>query len=159
MASDGAWGSLAEHDDELAAQWDGYATIPEPGEHDALDAFCASKGIDHRALVRLGARLSDPLILAYAFTGGAKYRHLETGRRWVSNGAEFTRLKIVPAGAGQADVVIVSESETDACRLIGLFPRCCPAARRRTRGRSGDARWSAAAHGPAPGGRRGRRPR
>jgi hypothetical protein len=119
--SDGDWGDLVAHDDGLAAQWDGYERLPDPGENDALDAFCAAKRIDIPSLVRLGAKLSAPTVLAFAFPGGLKYRAVESGQRWAAAGSEWTRLKIVRAGVEQSDTVIVAEGETDAARLTMLY--------------------------------------
>lgn len=119
--SAGEWGSLAEHDDELAAQWDGFARLPEPGENDALDAFCASKHIDIPSLVRIGAKLADPLVLAFALPGGIKFRNIETGRRWNALGSEFTTLKVVRAAREPSSKVIIAEGETDAARLSLLY--------------------------------------
>jgi hypothetical protein len=122
VASNGHWGDLAEADATLAAVYDGFTPIPNPGVNDALDAFCAAKDISRKALLRLGARLSDYCVIAYPFPGGLKFRNLETGQRWASTDAEFKRLKLVRSGAKRADTVIVTESETDACRLIELYP-------------------------------------
>lgn len=112
------WGYLAEHDDELAEVWDGYARLPEPGENKVLDSFCEDKRISIAALVRLGARLSDNTVLAFPYPGGLKYRDMVTGRRWAYTGSEFKALKIVRANPDAAtDTVIVCEGETDAARL------------------------------------------
>lgn len=120
--SDGAWGDLAESNDELAEVWDGFARLPEPGENDALDAFAARKRIDLSSLARLGARLATPTTLAFAFSGGIKFREIETGRRWTYAGSEFPRMKIVRTGGGDSDTVIVAEGETDGARLSILYP-------------------------------------
>jgi hypothetical protein len=119
--SNSAWGDLAEHDDELGEVWDGYERLPDAGVNDALDAFLESKRLDHAALVRVGARLAGPTVLAFGFPGGIKYRDMEDGRRWTSAGAEFTKLKIVRSGASRSDTVIVAEGETDGARLTMLF--------------------------------------
>ncbi|MGZ6854086.1 MAG: AAA family ATPase [Mycobacteriaceae bacterium] len=119
--SNGDWGDLVAHDDSLAAQWDGYARLPDPGENDALDAFCEAKHISIPSLVRLGAKLSAPTVLAFAFPGGVKYRDVENGNRWSAAGSEWTRLKIVRAGVEPSDTVIVAEGETDGARLTMLY--------------------------------------
>lgn len=121
--SRGGWGDLAEQDDELAEVWDAYERLPEPGENAALDAFCEAKNITIASLMRLGARLSDPLVLAFPYQAGIKYRNVETGQRWAYHGSEFVRLKLIPSGSN-TDTVIVAESETDAARLTLLYPRC-----------------------------------
>lgn len=115
------WGDLVAHDDVLAAQWDGYARLPDAGENDALDAFCSAKNINIPSLVRLGAKLSTPTVLAFAFPGGLKYRDVESGQRWAAAGSEWTRLKIVRAGVEPSDTVIVAEGESDAARLTMLY--------------------------------------
>lgn len=118
--SDGAWGDLAEHDDEMAAAWDGYERLPDAGVNDVLDSFCESKRIDIGALMRLGTRLAQHDTLAFHYPGGIKYRNMLTGKRWSYTGAAFTRLKIIQAGA-PSDTVIVCEGETDAARLTLLY--------------------------------------
>lgn len=118
--SDGAWGDLAEHDDELAEVWDGYDRLPDPGGNDVLDAFVESKRIDIPSLVRLGTRLAQHDTLAFHYPGGIKYRNMLTGKRWSTTGAAFTKLKIIQAGA-PSDTVIVCEGETDAARLTLLY--------------------------------------
>lgn len=121
MSSPGYY-DLAEHgDDELTQAFDGYENLPDAGHNDALDTFCASKNIDIPALVRLGARLSAPTVLAYGFPGGIKYRNMEHGQRWTGPGSFFSKLKIIRAGAKAAPVVIIAEGETDAARLTMLY--------------------------------------
>lgn len=122
--SDGDWGTLAEHDDDMAAAWDGFDRLPEPGVNDALDAFCAAKHLTIPALVRVGARLAGPTVLAFAYPGGIKYRNVETGQRWSYVGSEFVALKIVRSGADAADTVLIAEGESDAARLSMLYPSC-----------------------------------
>lgn len=119
--SNGAWADVSENDDELGAAWDSYEPLPDAGVNDALDAFCESKNIDIPALSRLGAKLSDVRVLAFPYPGGIKYRNMETGQRWASSGAEWTKLKIVRAGGELRDTVIVAEGETDAARLSMLY--------------------------------------
>ena len=96
--------------------------FPITGQHDVLDAFVARKHISIASLVRLGGRLSDHTVLAFAFPGGVKYRDMLTGRRWNTAGATFTELKIIPAGAKPTERVLVCEGETDAARLSELYP-------------------------------------
>jgi hypothetical protein len=115
------WGDLAAHDEGLAEVWDSYERLPERGGNDVLDAFVEHKRIRIPALLRVGAKLASYNVLAFAFPGGIKYRNTESGQRWSSPGAEFTRLKIVPAGAQGSDTVIVCESETDGARLTLLY--------------------------------------
>ena len=118
--SDGAWGDLASHDDEMAEAWDGYERLPDPGKNDVLDTFVVSKLITIPALLRLGTRLASYDVLAVHFPGGIKYRNMVTGQRWSYTGAQFAELKIVPRGA-PSDTVIVCEGETDAARLTLLY--------------------------------------
>jgi hypothetical protein len=120
--SNGAWGSLET--DEQREAWDTYDTLPLRGENPALDSFCERKNISIADLVRLGARLSAPTVLAFAFPGGIKYRDVVTDRRWAYVGSEWHSVKIVPAsgnGAGPSDTVIIAEGETDAARLSAHY--------------------------------------
>lgn len=119
--SDGTWGEVAEAGDEWADLWDGFQRLPEPGDNDALDAFVASKHISIDALARLGTRLSDPLTLAFGYSGGVKYRQMETGQRWNALESSFAKLKIIRAGGEPRDTVIVAEGETDGARLTMLY--------------------------------------
>lgn len=111
------WGSLAT-DDQRAA-WDGYDRLPFPGESPPLDAFLARKHLDIAALVRIGARLSAPTVLAVAFEGGIKYRDVVTNRRTSYEGSTFDSLKLIPGR--DSDTVILCEGETDAARLTMLY--------------------------------------
>jgi hypothetical protein len=120
--SNGAWGELAAENDELADVWDGFERLPEAGVNDELDAFLARKNITRRALLRVGARMATPTTLAFAGNHYLKYRDLLTDRRWNYVGSTFPELKIVRAGATPSDTVIVCEGETDAARLVGLYP-------------------------------------
>jgi hypothetical protein len=99
--------------------WDSFERIPEPGHNPALDSFLEGKHLDHASLVRIGARLSKPSVLAVAFEGGIKYRDVVNGRRWSWDEAHFDKLKIVP-GEDRTRAVIC-EGETDACRLTMLY--------------------------------------
>lgn len=120
--SDGSWGELvAQGDSELGDAWDALSRLPDPGENIALDAFCERKNLDIPALMRMGAKLSEHTVLAFAFPGGIKYRDMITDRRWNYYGSEFTRLKIVPNSDVPSDVVIICEGETDGARLTMLF--------------------------------------
>jgi hypothetical protein len=122
--SDGAWGALAEHDAELAEAWDGLDRLPEPGDNDVLDAFVASRNINHGALIRAGTRLAGPTVLAFACGTGIKYRSMVANRRWTHAGSEFITMHIARAGAQHSDTVIVAEGETDGARLTMLYPQC-----------------------------------
>lgn len=95
--SDGSWGQLAADDPERAAVWDECAPIPDPGENPALDAFVESKGITHASLVRIGARLSDYSVLAFAGPGYLKFRDVVTDKRWSYVDCDWSTIKIVPA--------------------------------------------------------------
>lgn len=117
--SNGDWGGLVEHSDEAAQAWDGYDSIPEPGTYPALDAFLESKHLDHGALVRIGARMSNATTLAIAYHGGLKYRDVVSGRKWAWPDSTFGRLKVVPGT--DRERVIVCEGETDAARLSMLY--------------------------------------
>jgi 5S rRNA maturation endonuclease (ribonuclease M5)/KaiC/GvpD/RAD55 family RecA-like ATPase len=119
--SNGEWGDLAAHDDEMAEAWDGFERLPDPGVNDALDAFCASKHIDIPSLVRLGARLCDYTTLAFAYPGGIKFRNIETGVRWTYPGSEFVALKIIRHSGDPSDTAILVEGETDAARLSMVY--------------------------------------
>lgn len=119
--SNGAWGALAEHDQDDALAWDLYSPLPEPGENPLLDAFCERKRITIDGLRRLGARLSTDDTLAFGYSGGIKYRNMLNGQRWSSIGARFTQLHIIPAGIEPTPVVIVAEGETDAARLSAHY--------------------------------------
>jgi hypothetical protein len=121
--SNSDWGAIAEHSDELAALWDGYDRLPEPGEHDALDSFIERKRLTHGALVKLGARMAGTLTLAFGFPGGIKFRGIENAQKWSAPGSSFEALKILRAGAERSDVVIVGEGETDSARLTLLYPQ------------------------------------
>jgi 5S rRNA maturation endonuclease (ribonuclease M5) len=119
--SNGEWGELAPEDD-LAEVWDACITLPEPGENVALDAFVEAKHISIQSLVRLGARLAEPNLLAFAFPGGIKFRDLITNRRWAYAGSEWRAMKVVRHSASPTDYVIVAEGETDAARLSDAYP-------------------------------------
>jgi hypothetical protein len=116
--SNAEWGGLVT--DQRQALWDSYDPVPEPGQNPALDSFLTRKRIDHGALVRLGARMQKPNVVAFAFHGGLKYRDVVTGKRWSDQmDATFDFLKIVPGK--NRDVAIICEGETDACRLTMLY--------------------------------------
>jgi hypothetical protein len=120
--SNNEWGALAEHDEGIAALYDGYQRLPEPGENDALDAFVARKNLTIPALVRLGARLAGTLTLAIPFPGGLKYRSIEGTQKWNAPGSEFEQLKVMRAGGTTSDTVLIAEGETDGARLTLLYP-------------------------------------
>src|SRR5581483_8145521 len=108
--------------DELVEAWDRFERLPEPGQNPALDAFCDRKNISIASLVKLGARMSDYSVLAFAYPGGLKFRDVVTDKRWSFETSEFARLKFVYAGAKRAPIAIVAEGETDAARLTMLYP-------------------------------------
>ena len=87
--SDREWGELNAHDNEMAEVWDSFHRLPDPGQNAALDLLCERKHIDVPALVRLGAKLTEPggTVLAFAWDGGIKYRDMVTGRRWTYLGS------------------------------------------------------------------------
>ncbi len=122
--SNSFWGYL--NDDEQRTAWDSYDPLPEAGENPYLDSLCERKHIDIASLVRLGARLSSPTVLAFAFPGGLKYRDLESDKRWSYVGSTWTDLKLVPAVRpdGAARSVLVAEGETDAAWLSTNYPGC-----------------------------------
>lgn len=115
--SNNEWGALAAHDDEMAEAWDGFGHLPDPGSNMVLDSFIETKHLTHNALVRLGTRLAEDQVLAFAFDGGIKFRDMLTGRRWTWPGSEFAALKIVQAGREPSSTVIVAEGETDGAWL------------------------------------------
>lgn len=115
--SDGGWG-LLETDDERAT-WDSYDYVPEWGENAALDSFLKLKNLDPAALSRIGARMSAPMVIAFAFDGGIKYRNIINGKRWSTGGATFNKLRIVQGTS--RDACLICEGETDAARLTMLY--------------------------------------
>lgn len=118
--SDGAWGELASHDSELAEVYDSFTSLPEPGENPALDAFLERKRISVGSLVRVGARLAEPTVLAFAGPGWLKFRDLVTDRRWNYVGSSFDELRIVQGRNGR-ERVVVAEGESDAARLSDAY--------------------------------------
>lgn len=118
--SNGEWGDLAEHDADLAEVWDGYPRLPDRPD-EALSSFLVQKGHGVPELLRLGARYRDG-VLVYSYGSGLKFRDVTTGRRWSYIGSTFERLKVVAPPQG-ADTVIVCEGESDAGRLLVLYPQ------------------------------------
>jgi 5S rRNA maturation endonuclease (ribonuclease M5) len=112
---------LAAYDSELANVWDGFSRLPEPGGNPALDALVERKRISIASLVRLGARLSSPQVLAFAFDHGIKYRDMVTGARWSYFESEWKAMKIVRA-AQPSKTVLVVEGETDGARCSDAYP-------------------------------------
>lgn len=119
--SDGSWGELVEHDNELAETWDGFARLPEPGDSPALDAFVERKRITINSLVRVGARLASDNVLAFAAPGGLKFRDIVSDQRWSYAGSEWREMKIVRR---DSSVCLVAEGETDGARLSDGYPDC-----------------------------------
>lgn len=115
--SNEGWGALAAADTALADAWDSFERLPEPGENPILDAFCDRKHISITALLRLGAKLADSDVLAFAYDQGLKFRNMVDGSMWSYLGSEWPHMKIVRAGAEQTEQVIVCEGETDGARL------------------------------------------
>jgi len=119
--SNGEWGQLVEHDDDLAEVWDGWPRLPDTPDV-CLAGFLQAKGHGLAELLRLGARYRDG-VLCYSYGTGLKYRDIATGRRWSYMGSEFSALKIVPSPQPSGRV-IVCEGESDAGRLLVLYPTC-----------------------------------
>jgi len=118
--SNGEWGQLAEHDDDLADVWDGWPRLPDSPDVQ-LAGFLRAKGHGLAELLRLGARYREG-VLCYSYGTGLKYRDIETGRRWSYVGSSFPLLKVLPGNS--QDRVIVCEGESDAGRLLVLYPGC-----------------------------------
>lgn len=119
------WRGLVRDDPDTAQIWDAGFTLPDPGTHTLLDAFYAAKHITRDDLARTGARLTerDGDVLLFAWPGGAKFRNLETGRRWTGVGAAWRRAHIIDPYDGRAGTVLLAaEGETDAARLHRLYP-------------------------------------
>lgn len=122
MESNAHWGELAQEYKDL---WDHYKSLPEAGVNEALDVFCEKRQITIESLVRVGARLSETFVIAYAYPDGIKYRDLiATERTWTREGVEWHKLKIIKARQPTTGIptAIVAEGETDAARLSDLFP-------------------------------------
>jgi 5S rRNA maturation endonuclease (ribonuclease M5) len=119
--SNSDWGALAAHDSGAAEAWDSFTALPDPGENEALDAFCESKHITIDSLVRIGARLSDHTVLAFAGPGWLKFRDVVTGKRWSYADSDWSRMKIVKHGPEPSDKVILVEGESDLARLTSTY--------------------------------------
>jgi 5S rRNA maturation endonuclease (ribonuclease M5) len=119
--SNSDWGALAAHDSGAAEVWDSFDTLPEPGENEPLDAFCEAKHITIESLVRLGARLSDHTVLAFAGPGWLKFRDAVTGKRWSYADCDWSHMKLVKHDVEPSTKVIVAEGESDAARLTLLY--------------------------------------
>lgn len=116
------WGGL--NTDETRDAWDSFQPLPPEGSSAVLDSFCRRKNIHVADLVRVGARLSGPTVLAFAFPGGLKFRNMVTDERWNYVGSDFHELKIIHGSTNTGDAstsVIVCEGETDAARLSGHY--------------------------------------
>lgn len=127
--SDGAWGHLAEHDDEMAQAWDALSPLPEAGENPVLDAFLERKNLSLQSVLRLGAKLADGDVIAFGYDRGIKYRSMLDGKMWSYLGSEWPHMKIVRAGEKPTEQIIVCEGETDGARLateydcdVGIMP-------------------------------------
>jgi hypothetical protein len=107
--------------DEQQQAWDGFDRLPEPGSNLPFDSFLASRNLDRGALLRLGARLSAPAVLAVAFEGGIKFRNIITGEKFSYFDSTFDHLKIVTNPDGDHTTCIICEGETDAARLTMLY--------------------------------------
>lgn len=119
--SNNEWGELSAYDKELADAWDGFDTLPDPGENLVLDSFVQRKHLSHQALLRLGARLSGEDTLVFAYSKGIKFRNMVTGKMWSRVGSEWPEMKIVRAGTEPTEEVIVCEGESDGARLSMLY--------------------------------------
>ena len=107
----------AERNPTLAAQWDSYHWLPEPGENLLFDKFCRDKGVSIQDLRNIGTKMTSTGELAWLFPGGIKYRKLTGERRATGTLKQFKLLKVTDAVAW-----IVAEGETDAAALR----RACP---------------------------------
>jgi hypothetical protein len=119
------WGQLQREDPETAELWDQGGPLPEPGAEPLFDALLAAKHITRQAIARTGCRMADAAepTLMWAWPGGAKWRRLDTGKRWNSLAPSWKRAHIMDALDGRAAVVLlVAEGETDAARLSLLYP-------------------------------------
>lgn len=120
------WGDLQREDPETAALWDSSAPLPHPGERPRFDAFLAARRIDRSALARTAARYAPEAgddVVVWCWPGGAKWRNLETGKRWNTLGFRPSRAHIIDPYDGRTGVVLlVAEGETDAARLHRLYP-------------------------------------
>jgi hypothetical protein len=115
------WYELGESD-ELQEAYDSYKPLPDDDE--ALNAFVESKHINIAALLRMGARLSAPTVIAFPYERGIKYRDIVTGRRWAYHDSTFKRLKRVAQDATRTQACIIAEGETDAAWLALHYPAC-----------------------------------
>lgn len=116
---------MIREDPEMAGLWDRGRPLPQPGEHATFDALLEAKHITRAALARTGCRMVEDAVLMWISPGLAKYRHLETGRRWNSVDPRPTRAHILSAktpDAEQPTTLLLAEGETDAARLHLLYP-------------------------------------
>ncbi len=119
------WGALEREDPATAALWDQGLPLPEKGSCLPLDALLKSKHLTRDALARTGARLltNESATLIWCWPGGAKFRNLETGRRWNSVDPRWRRVHIMPPFDGRSGtVLLLGEGETDSARLSLLYP-------------------------------------
>lgn len=120
------WGALQREDPETAQIWDASAPLPEPGARPRFDAFLKARNIDRGALARTAARYSPDSgddVVMWCWPGGAKWRNLETGKRWNTMGFRPPRAHVMDPFDGRTGaVLLVAEGETDAARLHLLYP-------------------------------------
>jgi hypothetical protein len=116
------WGRLASEDPATAELWDQGTPLPDKGANALFDALLDAKHITRSALARTGCRMAEDNCLIWAWPGGAKWRRLDTGRRWNSLSPQWHRAHIMePFDGRPGDVLLVAEGETDAARLSVLY--------------------------------------
>lgn len=126
MASNGDWGhaptdkARAAHD-EFIRESSSLADLPPTAP---AVRFAESRGLNLGTMVRIGARALDGgHVLGYTFPDGIKYRNVETGRRWATEGATWDHAKIVyAADPDDEPTVVIVEGETDAATLVMTRP-------------------------------------
>lgn len=119
--SNGTFGEVAEGGEELAAQWDSYTQLTDTDP--LVNSFLESKHLSLGALIKAGARLASPEVLAFSAGAGIKFRNMLDGRRWSAAGSDFSSMHVVPS-AEHDGTMIIAEGETDAARLSMFYPQC-----------------------------------